>query len=117
VSCYQPSLRPCISPSCCHARKSVLAAQGCFPLDDVLTDFGSYVDNNATPTIASNLLEANAVLPWQASGQSAQCFRRLLCATIGYTPACYERQCLLSTTHHAAEWRVRTCAREAMTNP
>jgi hypothetical protein len=40
VSCYQPSLRQCISPSCCHARKSVLEAKGCFPLDDVLTDFG-----------------------------------------------------------------------------
>jgi hypothetical protein len=67
-------------------------------------------------TIASNLLEANAVLPWQASGQSAQCFGPLLCATIGHTPACYARQCLLSTTYHAAEWRARTCVREVVTN-
>jgi hypothetical protein len=32
VSCYQPSLLQCISPSCCHARKSVLEAKGSFPL-------------------------------------------------------------------------------------
>jgi hypothetical protein len=38
VSCYQPSLIQCISPSCCHARKSVLEAKGYLPLDDVLTD-------------------------------------------------------------------------------
>jgi len=38
VSCYQPSLRQCLSPSCGHARKSVREAKGYLPLDDVLTD-------------------------------------------------------------------------------
>jgi hypothetical protein len=75
-----------------------------------------YVDNNFTPTIASNLLEANAVLPWQASGQRAKRFGPLLCATIDHLPACYARQCLLFATHHAAECWAHTCAREAVTN-
>jgi hypothetical protein len=62
-----------------------------------------YVDNNLAPTIASNLLEANAVLSWQASCQRAKRCGPLLCATIGHIPACYTRQFLLSATHHAAE--------------
>jgi hypothetical protein len=68
-----------------------------------LPTLGHYVDNNATPTIASNLLEANVVLSWQALCQSAKRFGPLLWATIGRTPACYARQFLLSATHHAAE--------------
>ena len=63
----------------------------------------SYVDNNSAPTIASNLLETNAVLSWQASGQRAKRFRPLLCATISRTPACYARQGLLSAAHSGAE--------------
>jgi hypothetical protein len=63
-----------------------------------------YVDNNFTPTIASNLLEANTVLPRQAFGQRAKRFGPLLCATIDHLPACYARQCLLFAIHHAAEW-------------
>ncbi len=48
-------------------------------------------------TIASNLLEANAVLSWQGSCQSAKRLEPLLCATIGHTPpvmrdnSCYRR--------------------------
>jgi hypothetical protein len=53
----------------------------------------NYVDNNFTPTIASNLLAANAFLPWQAFCQRAKRFGPLLCATIGHPPACYARQC------------------------
>ena len=62
------------------------------------TDSGKtdYVDNNSTPTTASNLLDAHAVLPWQVSSQSTQCFGPLLCATIGHTSSCYARQSLLS---------------------
>jgi hypothetical protein len=82
-----------------------------------LPTLGYYVDINSTPTIASNLLETNTVLSWQASCQRAKRFGPLLWATIGHTPACYARQCLLSATHHAAEWRARTDAREAMTHP
>ena len=52
----------------------------------VLPTFTHYVDNNSTPTIASNLLEANAVLSWQGSYQSAKRLEPLLCATIGHTP-------------------------------
>jgi hypothetical protein len=48
----------------------------------------NYVDNNSAPTIASNLLEANAVLSWHASCQRAKRFKPLLCATIGYIPTC-----------------------------
>ena len=59
----------------------------------------NYVDNNSAPTIASNLLEANAVLSWSASYQRAKRYGPLLYATIGYTPACYARQFLLSATH------------------
>ena len=84
---------------------------------DFLPTFIHYVDNNFTPTIASNLLEANAVLPWQAFCQRAKRFGPLLCATIGHPPACYARQCLLFATHHAAEWWAHTCAREVVTNP
>src|SRR4029450_10641321 len=82
-----------------------------------LPTFSYYVDNNSTPTIASNLLEANAVLSFQVSCQKAKHFGPLLCATITPTPACYARQCLLSPIPHAAEWRGRTYAREAVTNP
>ena len=46
----------------------------------------NYVDNNSAPTIASNLLEANAVLSCQASWQRAKRFGPLLYATIGHTP-------------------------------
>ena len=51
-----------------------------------LPRLGHYVDNNSTPTIASNLLEANAVLSWQGFYQSAKRLEPLLCATIGHTP-------------------------------
>ena len=54
-----------------------------------LPRLGHYVDNNSTPTIAPNPLEANAVLCWQAFCQRAKPFRPLLCATmpvIGDTP-------------------------------
>ena len=62
-----------------------------------LLTFANYVDNNSTPTIASNLLEANAVLSWQGSCQSAKRLEPLLCATIRHTPpvmrdnSCYRR--------------------------
>ena len=85
-------------------------------LSRIFTQNGSYVDNNSAPTIASNLLEANAVLSFQVSCQKAKHFGPLLYATITPTPACYARQCLLSPTPHAAEWRGRTYAREAVTN-
>src|ERR687884_1481661 len=62
-----------------------------------IAQFPIYVDNNSAPTIASNLLETNAVLSWQASGQRAKRFRSLLCTTISHVPpvmrdnACYRR--------------------------
>ena len=75
---------------------------GCY-LRIAVPTFANYVDNNSTPTIASNLLEANAVRSWRASCQRAKRFRLLLCTTIGHAPACYARQCLLSATYHAGE--------------
>ena len=39
-----------------------------------------YVDNNSTPTVASNLLKANAMLSWHVSCQRAKCFKPLLCS-------------------------------------
>jgi hypothetical protein len=41
VRCDQPSLLQLLSPSCCHARKSVLEAKSSFALDDVRTDLCS----------------------------------------------------------------------------
>ena len=54
-----------------------------------LPTIANYVDNNSTPTIASNLLKANAVLSWQTFCQKAKHLGPLLYATmpvIGDTP-------------------------------
>jgi hypothetical protein len=53
------------------------------------------------------LLEANAILSWQAFCQSAQRFGPLLWATIDHTPACYVRQFLLSPTFKESGWTMR----------
>jgi hypothetical protein len=64
-----------------------------------------YVDNNSTPTVASNLLKANAMLSWHVSCQRAKCFKPLLCATIGRPPsvmrdnACYGNPVMFKLTH------------------
>src|SRR6516165_8882455 len=50
-----------------------------------------YVDNNSTPTICSNLLEAKHSLFCSTSLRHALPPARLLCATIGHTPSCYPR--------------------------
>src|SRR4051812_22708123 len=79
-----------------------------------LPTFSYYVDNNPAPTIASNLLEANAVLSCQVSCQRAKRCGSLLCTTISHPPVCYVRQFLLSATHRVAEWQARTYARKAV---
>jgi hypothetical protein len=58
----------------------------------------AYIDNNSTPTIGSNLLEANVFLSVHTSCQSVQRSAPLLCATIGHTSSSYARQSLLSAT-------------------
>src|SRR5882724_8587182 len=57
-----------------------------------------YVDNNSTPTMVSNLLEAKHSLFESTSSRHTLPRARLLCATIVHTPSCYARQSWLSAT-------------------
>src|SRR5882762_3690883 len=57
-----------------------------------------YVDNNSTPTMVFNLLEAKHSLFESTSARHTLPPAWLLCATIVHTPSCYARQSWLSAT-------------------